>query len=119
MVKIVVNKCYGGFGLSYEAIEWLINEKGWKVTSDHNANEAEYPIYEFQDKRLSDMNRYMLNWRNDEMRTHPDLVECVKTLGAKANGRFAELCVVDVPDDVDWYISEYDGIETVCEGRVW
>lgn len=27
--------------------------------------------------------------------------------------------IVDVPDDADWYIDEYDGFEVVREGRTW
>ena len=50
----------------------------------------------------------------------PRLVECVETLGTKANGRFAELHVVEIPDDVDWFIDEYDGIESIHERhRIW
>lgn len=120
MVKVVVNKCYGGFGLSHKAFEWLINERGWKVTSDDNTNEIEYPIYEFQDKRLAEMGKYYLNWRDDEMRAHADLVACVETLGADANGQFAQLEIIDVPDDVKWYIDDYDGMERIREvHRVW
>jgi len=32
MKKIIINKCYGGFGLSDEAYEWLMKNKGWRVT---------------------------------------------------------------------------------------
>jgi hypothetical protein len=30
-------------------------------------------------------------------------------MGDEANGRFSELKVVDIPDDVEWQIDEYDG----------
>jgi len=41
-------------------------------------------------------------------------------LGAKANGHYSELKIVHVPDEVDWYISEYDGLEQVHEKhRTW
>jgi len=41
-------------------------------------------------------------------------------LGKKANGGYAELKVVEIPDDVDWEITEYDGLEQVEEKhRVW
>jgi hypothetical protein len=39
----------------------------------------------------------------------------VETLGEKANGSFAELKIVEVPDYIDWVINEYDGLESVEE----
>jgi len=40
--------------------------------------------------------------------------------GNAIDGWAAQLKVVDVPDDVDWYIDEYDGKEWVAERhRTW
>jgi hypothetical protein len=37
-----------------------------------------------------------------------------------ADGIYSELKVVDVPDDANWYIEEYDGMEHVAERhRTW
>jgi hypothetical protein len=48
------------------------------------------------------------------------LVQVVEELGDLANGRHAELKVVEVPDDVEWAIEEYDGTEWVAEKhRTW
>lgn len=48
------------------------------------------------------------------------LVECVETLGSKACGLFAELKVIEIPDDVEYTIEHYGGIESVHEvHRVW
>lgn len=86
-MKIVINDCFGGFGLSEEAYAKLIE---WGV-----------PV------------------RTDS-RNHPLLVRVVEELGAKANGRFAKLKVVEIPDDVEWEIAEYDGNEHVAEKhRTW
>ena len=53
--------------------------------------------------------------RNDQY-----LVRVVEEMGDEANGRFSELKVVDIPDDVEWQIDEYDGLESVHEvHRVW
>lgn len=86
-MKIVVNKCYGGFKLSKKAYDFL---------------GLEWDDYGYM---YSDYNK----------RTDPKLVECVETLGEQANGSFSHLVVVDVPDDVKWEIEDYDGVETVCE----
>lgn len=91
-MKIVINRCYGGFGLSKEAYEFLGLE--W--------------------------DGYGFKYDSDEQRTDPNLIRCVETLGKKANGLFANLKVVDIPDDVDYEIEEYDGVESIHEvHRVW
>ena len=44
----------------------------------------------------------------------------IEELGELANGRCAELRIVEIPDDVEWEINEYDGMETVDEcHRKW
>jgi hypothetical protein len=44
----------------------------------------------------------------------------VEQLGNAANGDFAELKVVEIPDDVEWIIQEYDGDEWISEKhRTW
>jgi hypothetical protein len=63
---------------------------------------------------------YGYKYSGYDLRTDAKLVECVETLGEKADGRFAELKVVEIPDDVEWEIDEYDGLETIHEvHRVW
>lgn len=84
-MKIVINKCYGGFDLSDKALKMLGVKYSWDIA------------------------------RND-----PKLVEAVEKLGTEANGMCAALKVVEIPDDVEWDIEEYDGIEWVAEKhRVW
>ena len=90
-MKIVVNKCYGSFGLS---------EKAKKYLADENAD---------------------LKYGYDyESRNDPKLVECVERLGEEASDQFALLVVVEIPDNIKWGIVDYDGYETVHEEhRVW
>ena len=57
---------------------------------------------------------------SDIDRTDLDLIDVVKKLGNKANGTFSELKIVEIPDGIEWEISEYDGLETVEEKhRSW
>lgn len=89
-MKVVINKCYGGFGLSKKAYDFMGME--WDGYG-----------YKF-----------------DYGRDNPKLVECVEALGKEASGRFADLKVVEIPDGIEWEISEYDGWETVEEKhRSW
>lgn len=64
---------------------------------------------------------YLVKDRRDkDLRTDPDLIEVIERLGNEANGRHAELKVVEIPDDVEWKIEEYDGQEWIAEEhRTW
>ena len=50
---------------------------------------------------------------NTEYREDPILIEVVEELGEKANGRYAQLEIVDIPDGMNYEINDYDGIETL------
>ena len=90
---VVINDCYGGFGLSERAI-------------------AEY-------KKLSGISNEVF-YDRDVARDDPYLVKIVKELGMGANGPHSNLKIVEVPGDVSWHIAEYDGAERVAEDhRTW
>ena len=110
MTKLVINRCYGGFSLSFEACKMIAKRKGWTLAIDDY--DREYFIPELgKDQRLDP---YDLE-RND-----PDLVAVVEELGDVADGYGAELKIVNVPEDIKWHIQEYDGKEKVCEDhRTW
>ena len=84
MKKVVLNYCFGGYGLSEEAYEFLglpWDEFGYEYEHD---------------------------------RENPKLVECVETLGEKANGYCAELGVEEYDDyNYTYIIDEYDGSESL------
>lgn len=83
-MKVVINTCYGGFGLSDLAKERYLELAGCKPKS-------------WQD--LS---------RNDKA-----LVKVVEELGELANGPYAKLEIVDVETGVWYRINEYDGNEEI------
>jgi hypothetical protein len=57
---------------------------------------------------------------NPEPRADPLLVRVVEELGEEANGSFAKLKVVEIPDGVDYQIDDYDGVESIHEKhRSW
>jgi len=113
-MKIVINADYGGFGLSDEAIRLYLTKSGkpWEEES----REPSGLTYFWLNKANEE-----LFWENDLTRDDPLLVEIVENLTSeKASGRFAELKIVEIPDDVDWYIEEHDGREWVSERhRTW
>jgi len=124
-MRVVINTCFGGFGISDEAAEWLINERGWTLTYYTPKGNLFNPDADFvvNTEHISMMGLYSLaRWRRheNELRCRPDLIDCIKTLGTKVNTRFSELKVVTIPNSIEWQIEEYDGIEHIAEKhRTW
>ena len=149
-MKIVINTCYGGFGLSPKAlmrIQEIKGEKCYFFTSEFNkkftpATETEIknsitlfvfsvdnPNERFIGKHWEDMTdeeksidnkMYKSIIVDPQDRSDPIMVQVVEELGSEANGKFAELKVVEIPDDVKWEIEEYDGDEWIAEiHRTW
>lgn len=147
-MKVVINRCYGGFGVSPEAMKLLIERgaKGvevydpieyyvgthlkttrpdWELTYQQELSTAKdlgdgYSVGKFDYPIFRDGKVYLFNDYETEYRSDPVLVGVVEELGSKANGRCAELKVVEIPDGVEFTIAEYDGMEHVAEAhRTW
>lgn len=102
-MKVVINTCHGGFGLSKEALELYAKIKGIEL-GEYNKS---YSFYE----NFSDY---------DIARDDPVLIQVIEQMGEAASNRFSELKIVEIPDDVEWTIAEYDGLEWVAEAhRTW
>lgn len=115
-MKIVINTCYGGFGLSHEAVLRYAALKNMNFVVEEK--DSSFSKYEYYVDQVSDANHWHEGKISD--RSDPALVQVVEELGEAANGWAAELKVVDIPDDVQWYIEEYDGNEWVAEKhRTW
>ena len=136
-MKLVINRCYGGFGLSNKAMRAILKRKGitsferessfgsvdfYKIPPekyDKLSEEAKIKRSEGATNAYAEVNDTYIS-AYDWPRNDPDLVAVVEELGDDASDRFAQLAVVEIPDDVDYYIDEYDGIETVHENhRSW
>jgi len=114
-MKIVINKCFGGFGLSDAAYDWLIKKGVPLLGKDIETKEP--AIFRWSDD--TSRNKYYDNF-TDNNRNHPLLVECVETLGNMSHGGYSDLKVVEIPDNVEWIIQEYDGYEHIAEKhRTW
>lgn len=131
-MKIILNKCYGGFDVSDKAYELYAEKKGitlYRYVDDYKNKKmhkgsgliTHYFTKDFGDNVEMDK----IDWKaelylNYEHRDDPALVEVVEELGEKASGTFGKLVVVEIPDDMDYVIDYYDGIETLYENvRVW
>src|SRR5690606_27159918 len=141
-MKVVINKCYGGFGLSPKAVLKYAEYSGFKVYAYTEDYETDFEnrqcdridsptdsgpfIFYFskQDlgKRVSVKILNDVKWFHDYDvdRNDPILVRVVEELGEEADGEHASLKVVEIPDDVEYEIPEYDGIEHIAEvHRTW
>lgn len=90
-MKVVINRCYGG---CYALSEAAYAELGMPWDGYGFARSID--------------------------RSDPRLVECLERLGDSTNGEYASLEVVEIPDDVEWEIDDYNGMEHVAEKhRTW
>jgi len=121
MTRVAINRCFGGFGISNVAFEKLLTRKG--IAFDKVP--AKYPIrgndsdYYKAGSPQSDAT-YLSEYEFYEQRNDPDLIAVIEELGKESWGWASELAIVDIPDDVEWHIHEYDGLEHVAENhRTW
>lgn len=137
-MKIVINACYGGFGLSEEGMRVYAERKGltlypesvsrlsktyWLVPESERSKCFGKDWKDLNDEERKERNRLhseqTLSAHNIE-RNDPDLVATVESLQGKASSQLSELMVVEIPDGVVWNIEEYDGLEHVAEDhRTW
>ncbi len=121
-MKIVINNCFGGYSLSAKVQTKLI-KLGVLVYDSFetvpNKETSLYLIKKDKDKFNFDNTNY---WDNsDEHRTNPILIQAIEEVGLKkSSGMFAELKIIDLPDDVNYQINDYDGHESIHEQhRSW
>lgn len=101
-MKVVINKCYGGFSVSeavYKELGMEWDGYGYPDNEEFGIESCDYKAY----------------------RSHPALITAIERVGVEsASGDMADLRIVDIPDGVDWEIEEYDGRESVREkSRSW
>lgn len=136
MTRIVINNCYGGFGLSDVAFERYLDLKGitW-----YRSKKPEFGFYRYYSIPEEEWNRLYEQEKSktvtpdtikttnetylsyyDIKRDDPILVQVVEELGDLASGRFSKLKVVEIPDGINWEIDDYDGVESIHEiHRTW
>ena len=136
-MKVVINSCFGGFGLSNKGIKRYLELQGkecwfYKQTKyEYNDGKDEYILSDENDDSLFVIcnTKYLGEVTNeldddfyygDISRTDENLIKVVKELGSEANSKFSDLKIVEIPDDVEWDIDDYDGIDTIHEiHRSW
>lgn len=131
-MKLVINRCYGGFGLSDKAYEKLIE---WGIpVCKYTEDAPEQVIFDREltpqgESSVNDIywkfegtveqNRYWEVWLGDN-RSHALLLRVVEELGEDSFGQCAKLEIVEIPDGTEWELDEYDGIEHIAEAhKIW
>lgn len=135
MTKIVYNACFGGFGLSHEAMMRYAEIKGITLYTNKDKFGASYylcPVEEYEqilaeerampvDTRRFDRSSALYFCDRDIDRADPALVQVVEELGDAASDEFAKLRIENVSPGTLYRIDEYDGSETVMtqDGYDW
>ena len=135
-MKVVINTCYGGFGLSQEAIRAYLSLKGRNCFFyKHELKDGKFiftrdtegnllyscsVLKDLGDNPSEEEVNSNLFHVNDIERYDGALIEVVAELGEKANDSCSELTIIEIPDDIEWKITEHAGNETVEEKhRSW
>lgn len=139
-MKVAVNRCHGGFGLSFKAQARYWELKGrpcFFYTIDNYSGERVYKIAtqkaleknswnclpfdlstveEIIALKGDDYKQHSLYLGSeDEWRADPHLIQVLEEMGEEAWGYASEIEIVEVPDDTEWTIEEYDGSEWIAE----
>lgn len=115
-IKVVINDCFGGFGLSRAAFLRL-RELGSEVAKKEPDFGEKYSDGSGVREKFSDRYESFCSYIE---RDDPLLIRVVEELGEKASGSCAKLKIVEIPSNVKWGIHDYDGSEHVEEQhRTW
>ena len=95
--KVAINRCFGGFSLSLEAKNMYMDR----------TKDVPKPRDFYVDASIA--------------RDDPDLIAVIECLGSVASsGRYSKLQIITIPNDVDWEVKDYDGVEWIAEKhRTW
>jgi len=111
-MKIAINNCYGGFSVGREVAEKL-KEKGFEIGKPFISN------FSKDGKKFSKESYYLSNETfniEDEdynaYRSHKSLIEAIQS-SDNPNGALSNIIIVDIDDDEEWYIDNYDGVESI------
>ena len=111
-MKVVINSEWGGFGLSDDAIRRYAELKGINLVEETEEYGITFYIDQINDESYFEA--------HDFDRSDTALIQVVEEMGGASFGWAAKLKIVEIPDGVEWYISDYDGVEHIAERhRTW
>jgi len=98
-MKIVINTSYGGFSISEKVykelgLEW--DGYGFLCNDDLEISDGGLGVYQY--------------------RADPRLIEAIEKVGLEdSSSKYSRLKIIDVPEGLPVYISDYDGKESIHE----
>jgi len=120
-MKVAINRCFGGFGISNEAFEKLLDRKG--IAFDKVEPEVKSlisGIIYYAAGHAGEEDHYISDYEFCQDRSDPDLIAVIEEFKEEANSWASEIAIVEIPNDVKWHIHEYDGLGHVAEDhRTW
>ncbi len=142
-MKIVINRCFGGFSLSQVVIERYLEKQGKECfTYEQTKYRFKDQLDEFTKVKegagsgsslhfTKDLGESFNKFPEDDSiyvgvgrevdRADPLLIEAIEEIGVHiSSGSLAELSIVEIPDGTKYIIKEYDGQEHIAEEhRTW
>ena len=135
-MQIVLNGCFGGFGISnlalYELIkrgsQTILTKSIFEYTGEYHTLDEFFKHYKssYRNDAVIDIGEYKAYkyseglYKDDQVfyfndipsnRTDNILIEVIKELGEQSWGLYAELYVISCPNNFE--ISNYDGMESI------
>ena len=128
-MKIILNKCFGGFGLSTEAYNLYAEKMGIEIYEYYQDYQKGFDYFKKGSSGLckfyftkdfgeqiklndEDCDKYSLDLTSKN-RTDKILIEVVEELKERANDDFSDLEIVEIPDNCFYKIDDYDGVEAI------
>ena len=118
-MKIVINTKHGGFDLSEKAVLRYAELAGIKVYKRQiYSTMIEWitiPLKEYKELLETTGNLSLSGYKLNIPRNDPILIRVIEEIGKECNTDWSSVKIVEIPDDIEWEINDYDGAETVVE----
>jgi len=128
MTKIVINDCHGGFRLTKDA-ERELYARGSSIIKAEEPKEYYGGRDGWEEQFKSDLELdagwgptlapdgliLMTENYEDKFRADPILIALIEEWGDRASSKWTKLLIVEISDDVEWEIDEYDGWGHIAE----